>query len=81
MYEEQRHLLLKKLQKCSEENRVFIRLIRKNAINTLRKEYRLKKKSQDSLSIKLKELENYTNIYIKQINLSLKDKEVIIMNM
>ncbi len=77
--EERRKELVKQVKKIAEEFRVAIRNIRRDAIDTLKKQKKAKEISEDDLFKLQDDAQNETNTYIKQIDdfTALKEKEVM----
>jgi len=77
--EERRKELVKSVKKTAEEFRVAIRNIRREAIDTLKKQKKDKDISEDEMFKSQDEAQAETDIYIKQIDdiTSSKEKEVM----
>lgn len=77
--EERRKELVKSARKVAEEFRVAIRNIRRDAIETLKKQKKDKEISEDELFKFQDEAQNETDLYIKQIDEITVNKEKEVM--
>ncbi len=77
--EERRKEFVKKLHKLAEENKVFIRNHRRDAIDDLKKQEKEKKVSQDELRRGQEEVQKITDKFIADIDvlLAAKEKEIL----
>ncbi len=73
--EERRKNLVKQVKKTSEEHRVAVRNIRREAIDQLKKQKNNKEISEDDLFRLQEEAQDETDTLIKQIDLVLAEKE------
>ncbi len=77
--EERRKELVKSVKKVAEEFRVAIRNIRRDAIETLKKQKKDKEISEDELFKFQDEVQSETDLYIKQIDEVTANKEKEVM--
>lgn len=77
--EERRKNLVKQVKKTSEEYRVAVRNIRREAIDQLKKQKNNKEISEDDLFRLQDEAQNETDKFIKQVDSVLADKEKEVM--
>jgi len=77
--EERRKNLVKQVKKTSEEYRVAMRNLRRDAIETLKKQKNNKEISEDDLFKLQDEAQKETDIYIKKIDAVLAEKEKEVM--
>jgi ribosome recycling factor len=77
--EERRHELVKVIRKMSEERKVNIRNIRREAIETLREMKKEKEITEDELFRYQQEVQEITDQYIEKVDEALKEKEKEIM--
>lgn len=78
--EETRKNLVKQAKKVAEDNKVAIRNIRRDAIESLKKMEKDKLISEDELDIYEEEVQDLTDKYIEQIDKIAKEKEEDIMS-
>jgi ribosome recycling factor len=77
--EERRQEFVKVVRKMSEDGRVAIRHVRRDAMEALKKEQKSGDISEDQLATAEKEVQKLTDLYISKIDGHLKHKEAEIM--
>ena len=73
--EERRKEFVKLIGKKSEDAKIAIRNVRRDAIEDIKKKEKKKEITEDDLKIMEKEIQELTDIYIKQVDEESKKKE------